>query len=127
MNRRALVFLTAFIAAVAGAAATMWLREEGEESEDHETPDSAAAAAATISKDSATVLALAAVPGGTVSQAELETEDNALIYSFDIKVPGKEGVEEIHVDAKTGKVMKHEHESEAHEAAESAEPKPKKP
>ena len=45
--------------------------------------------------------ALARVPGGTVHKGVLEEEDGKLIYSFEIKVPGKSGIEEVNVDAKS--------------------------
>ena len=76
---------------------------------------------ATVDSMTARATALAQVPGGEVAKMELEREDSLLIWSFDIKVPGQEGVEEIHVDAKTGKVVKTEHESEESEAAEAAQ------
>jgi uncharacterized membrane protein YkoI len=68
-------------------------------------------ARATLAPDSAVKIALARVPGGTISKGELEEEDGRLIYSFDIKVAGKSGEEEVHVDARTGEVVKQEHES----------------
>lgn len=68
-------------------------------------------ARATFAPDSAIRIALARVPGGTISAAELEEEDGRLIYSFEIKVAGKSGEEEVHVDARTGEVVKQEHES----------------
>lgn len=66
---------------------------------------------ATLSPDSAIRIALARVPGGTITEAELEEEDGRLIYSFEIKVAGKAGEDEVHVDATTGEVVKQEHES----------------
>jgi uncharacterized membrane protein YkoI len=71
---------------------------------------------ATIDEAAARKTALAEVPGGEITKAELEKEDSLLIWSFDIKVEGKEGIEEVHVDAKTGKVVKREHESGGGEA-----------
>jgi hypothetical protein len=38
------------------------------------------------------------------------------MYSHDIKVAGKPGVEEVHVDAVSGKILKHEHENPAKQA-----------
>jgi uncharacterized membrane protein YkoI len=73
-----------------------------------------------ISKAAATRTALAAVPGGKVETAELETEHRQLVYSFDIRVPGRSGVEEIQVSAITGKIVSREHESPAKEAIEKA-------
>jgi uncharacterized membrane protein YkoI len=67
-------------------------------------------ARATLSPDSAIKIAMARVPGGQVTKGELEEEDGRLIYSFDITVAGKSGEDEVHVDANTGAVVKHEHE-----------------
>jgi uncharacterized membrane protein YkoI len=77
-----------------------------------------AAPAPKISKAQATKIALAQVPRGKVQSAELETEHQQLVYSFDIRVPGKSGIEEVLVNANTGKIVAHEHESPAKEAAE---------
>lgn len=41
-----------------------------------------------------------------------------LLYSFDITVEGKPGVEEIQVDALNGELVARQHESAAQEAAE---------
>jgi uncharacterized membrane protein YkoI len=65
---------------------------------------------ATLAPDSAIKIAVAKVPGGQIAKAELEMEDGKLIYSFEIKVAGKDGEDEIHIDAGTGAVLKHEHE-----------------
>ena len=65
---------------------------------------------ATLSPDSAFSIALAHVPGGKVTNGELEEEDGALIFSLDLTVAGKPGVEELHIDAKTGAVLKATHE-----------------
>ena len=46
----------------------------------------------------------------TVKKRELEVENGYLIYSFDIKVVAKKGIEEIIVDAGTGKFLAREHE-----------------
>ena len=70
------------------------------------------------------------MPGGTVQSEELEREKGKLIYSFDIKVGKKPGVEEVAVDALTGKVVEQKHETPKAEKAEAkAEKKetPKKP
>ena len=67
-------------------------------------------ARATLPPDSAIKIALARVPGGRITEAELEEEDGRLIYSFEIKVAGKAGEDEVHVDATTGEVVKTEHE-----------------
>ena len=53
-----------------------------------------------------------------VEAGGLEVEEGCLVYSYDIKVPGKSGVDEVIVDAGTGAVLKVEHESAVKEAAE---------
>ncbi|HEX8850824.1 MAG TPA: PepSY domain-containing protein [Gemmatimonadaceae bacterium] len=78
------------------------------------------AAQATIGADSAQAIALAQVPNGRVREAELENEQGTLVYSYDIKVRGKSGVEEVLVDAKTGAVVSTKHESAAAERKEMA-------
>jgi uncharacterized membrane protein YkoI len=73
---------------------------------------------AKITPDSATRVAQARLPKAKVQQAEIEVEDGRLIYSFDMKVPGKSGIEEVQVDAKTGALLGIEHEDAAAEARE---------
>ena len=81
-----------------------------------------------ISKDSATKIAQKVVPNGRIQDSELEEEGGKWIYSFDIKVAGKSGIEEVNVDANTGRVIAHEHESPAMEKAEARkDATPKKP
>lgn len=74
---------------------------------------------AKISKTTATRTALGLVKGGKVRSSELEREHGKLIYSFDIKVTGKSGIEEVNVDAITGKVVAHEHETPKAEKKEA--------
>ncbi len=76
---------------------------------------------AKITKAVATRTALANVPGGKIKSSEIEREHGKLIYSFDIKVPGKSGIEEINVDAITGAVLAHEHEGPKAEKKEAAQ------
>lgn len=63
-------------------------------------------------------MALAAVPGGKIKSEELEREKGKLVYSFDIKVGKKSGVEEVGIDAMTGQVIEKKHESAKSEKAE---------
>jgi uncharacterized membrane protein YkoI len=77
-------------------------------------------AQAKISLDEATKIALGRVPNGKVKKHELEREDGNLLYSFDISVAGQPGVEEVHVSAIDGRVIKQVHESPAKEKAEAA-------
>ena len=84
---------------------------------------------AKISEATARTTALAQVPNGTVKSSELERENGKLIYSFDITVPGKSGIEEVNVSAIDGSVIAHEHEgpkAEKKEAAQEAKEKAKK-
>jgi hypothetical protein len=80
---------------------------------------------AKITPEAATASALAKVPGGKVDKGEIEKEKGKLIYSFDIKVDGKSGIDEVAVDAITGNVLSVEHESPAAEAKEAAADKAK--
>lgn len=80
---------------------------------------------AKVPEDSAVAVARAKVPNGTVSSLELEREHGKLMYSMDVKVPGKSGIEEVNVNAIDGSLIAVEHEpaeTEAKEAkAEAAE------
>lgn len=71
-----------------------------------------------VSAEQARKTALAKVPRGTVTAEELERENGHLIYSFELTVPGRSGVEEVNVDARSGKVLSVEHESPAQEKSE---------
>ena len=75
---------------------------------------------AKIDEKTAATTALKAVPNGRISSVELEKEDGKFIYSYDVKVPGKSGIEEVHVDAITGELVSNVHESPADEKAEKA-------
>ena len=78
---------------------------------------------AKISEETARATALAKVPNGNVKSSELEKEKGKLIYSYDITVPGKSGVEEVNVDAMNGKVVAKVHESAKTEKKEEAKEK----
>ncbi|MCG6957463.1 MAG: PepSY domain-containing protein, partial [Gemmatimonadetes bacterium] len=78
----------------AGSAAAVQLTVE----------DSSLIARATVTDEAARAAALASVPGGQIVAGELEEEGGSLIYSYDVKVEAQEGVQEVHVDATTGKV-----------------------
>jgi uncharacterized membrane protein YkoI len=83
---------------------------------------------AKVSEDAAKKTALDRVnaAGATIAKGGgLEVEDGCLVYSYDIKVPGKSGVQELLIDAGNGKVLSVEHETPAKEAAERAVPKAK--
>jgi uncharacterized membrane protein YkoI len=80
---------------------------------------------AKISQKTARATALKEVPNGKVRSSELERENGKLIYSFDIKVAGKSGIEEVNIDAMTGAVVAHEHETPKAEKKEAAAEKKK--
>jgi uncharacterized membrane protein YkoI len=75
---------------------------------------------AKISEETARATALKQVPNGTVKSSELEREKGKLIYSIDVTVPGKTGIEEVNVNAIDGSVVGKEHESAKAEKAEAA-------
>jgi uncharacterized membrane protein YkoI len=75
---------------------------------------------AKISEETARATALKEAPNGTVKSSELERENGKLIYSYDITVPGKTGIEEVNVNAVTGAVVAKAHESPKAEKKEAA-------
>ena len=84
-----------------------------------DVPDSLAKKA-TLTEAEATAAAQKRVPKGTIQAMELERENGRLLYSYDFKVPGKSGIDEVNVDAKTGKVLRKVHESPSREKREAA-------
>jgi hypothetical protein len=72
-----------------------------------------------VGRKEATKAALAAVPGARVESAEHEREDGHDIWSFDLKT--KEGVREVWVDAKSGKVISNSLESAAETRKEAVQ------
>ncbi len=84
------------------------------------------AAQAKISEATAQATALAKVPGGRVKAHELEREKGALIYSFDIVVPGRSGIEEVNVNALDGSIVSAQHEDKAAERLEAKQDRTEK-
>lgn len=77
---------------------------------------------AKVTEAAAAATALAKVPKGTIESVELEREEGKLLYSYDIRVAGKSGIDEVRVDAMTGAVIgKAVHESPAAEKKEAAD------
>ena len=76
---------------------------------------------AKISEETARATALKEVPTGTVKSSELERENGKLIYSFDITVPGKTGIDEVNVNAIDGSVVAKSHEGAKAEKKEKAQ------
>jgi uncharacterized membrane protein YkoI len=77
-------------------------------------------ARARVTPDSARKLALAQVANGVIDEQEIEQEHGKLVYSFDIKVAGRSGIEEIQIDALSGAMVSHEHETPRQSAQERA-------
>ena len=82
------------------------------------TPAAAAPRHRLISMQTARAHALSLVPHGRVRSGELERDHGRQIYSFDIQVPGQPGVEEVQIDAVTGRLVERHHETPAAERRE---------
>lgn len=81
---------------------------------------------AKITRSEAERIALSKVPDGRVSSGELEREHGTLIWSFDIAKPGTRNINEVQVDAKTGKIVSVKGETPKDQAEEAAADKKKK-
>ena len=103
-------------ALVVGVAA----RVNAQASYKKDIPDSLAKQAK-VTEAAAAATALARVPKGAIQGVELEKEKGKLIYSYDIKTAGKSGIDEVNIDAMTGKIIAFAHESPADEKKEAAE------
>ena len=114
------------LAATMAAALLVPAIVSAQETYKRELPDSLAKDAK-VSEDSAAKVALKRVPKGSIESVELEREKGKLIYSYDIKQPGRSGAEEVNVNAVTGKVVARMHESAAAEKKEAAAEKSEKP
>ncbi len=55
-----------------------------------------------------------------VKESELEAEHGCLVYSFDIAIEGKKGIQEVQIDAGNGRVLSSTFESSQAESAEKA-------
>jgi uncharacterized membrane protein YkoI len=80
-------------------------------------PAVVSAAKPAISMQTARAKALAVAPG-RIKSANLETENGKLLYSFDIQMPHKTGIEEVQISAVNGKILSNKHETPAQEKAE---------
>lgn len=74
---------------------------------------------AKISEAAASATARARVPNGRIDAVELERENGNLIYSYELRVPGKSGIEEVNVNAVTGSVVDTQHEGAGAEKGEA--------
>ena len=59
------------------------------------------------------------VPNAKIQTGEIEREGGKLIYSFDMKTAGKPGIDEVNIDAMTGKLIANQHETPAAEKTEA--------
>ena len=96
-----------------------------------ELPDSLAKAAK-VTEAVAAATAQKRLPKATIAGVELERENGKLQYSYDMKTAGKSGIDEVNVDAVTGKILNVSHETPVTEKKEAADEKkaaakPKKP
>ena len=83
-------------------------------------PDSLAAKTR-ITEPAAAAVAQKRFPKGAIQSVELEREDGHLKYSYDLATPGKSGIDEVDVDALTGKIIAVAHETPAQMKKEAAE------
>ena len=108
--------LTSLAAVAAIALAGSLAQAQGSYKRD--VPDSLTKVAKIAESVAAT--AQARVPKGKIQGVELERENDKLIYSYDIKTAGTSGIDEVHVDAMTGKIIAFAHEAPAAEKKEAA-------
>ena len=113
----AVVAVGSFAAAVAHAQAA---KPASHAMTTHVSGDAKLKAEAKVKEAEAIAIARKEVPTGKIESGEIERENGKLIYSFDIKVPGKSGIEEVNVDATTGSLVAHEHETPKAEKKEAA-------
>jgi hypothetical protein len=66
---------------------------------------------AKVSEDSALKIAMARMPGAKVQALELENENGHLMWSWEMKLEGKTGIEEVNVNALDGSIIGVEHEN----------------
>lgn len=78
-----------------------------------------------ISEDSARAIAMARMPGARVQALELENEHGLLIWSWELKIEGTPGIEEVNVNALDGTIVGVEHENPAPARRPAPRPKPK--
>jgi uncharacterized membrane protein YkoI len=103
------------VAAIALAGSTA----HAQASYKRDIPDSLAKAAK-ITEAAAAATAQARLPKAKIDGVELERENGKLIYSYDLKTAGKSGIDEVNVDAITGKIVAVAHETPATEKKEAA-------
>lgn len=81
---------------------------------------------ASVMRSEAEKIALTKVPHGAIQTGDLEKEHGKLVWSFDIARPGTKEITEVHVDAKTGRILLVKNETPAEQAAELQKDKAKR-
>jgi uncharacterized membrane protein YkoI len=111
MRYRSLIVIAAITLAGSSARAQATYKRDVPDSLAKEAKVSEAAAAATAQRR---------IPNGKIEGVELEREDGKLIYSYDLKTAGRSGIDEVNVDAMTGKIIGVVHETPVMEKKEAA-------
>ena len=75
---------------------------------------------AKISRSQAERIALKRVPQGRIQSGEIEKEQHAVVWSFDITKPGNKDITEVLVNAKTGAIVSISKENPTDQAKETA-------
>jgi uncharacterized membrane protein YkoI len=113
ISRIATFAFLAIVATSAGAQATTHAQKKVETQADLEKE-------AKMTMADARAMALRTVPNATIQAGEIEREGGKLIYSFDMKTTGRSGIDEVNIDAMTGKLVSNQHETPAAERREAA-------
>lgn len=74
---------------------------------------------ATYPGEKAVAMVRATLPKGIIDEAEVEEEHGKLIYSFDVRTPGKPGIDEVNISALDGTMIGRDHEGPKQETAET--------
>jgi uncharacterized membrane protein YkoI len=78
----------------------------------------------TVSPEEARAIALKQLPG-EIEEEELEREHGKLVYSYDIRPTGQQGITEVQVSAVDGSIVSVEKEDAASEAREKQQERDK--
>src|SRR5438552_12433213 len=119
MNKRLIVALLTAAWLAVGVVVGVAAEGNGKHPVHAAKPNSALAAQAKVKMETARATALAKVPRSKFKAVELERENGKLIWSFELVVPHKPGIEEVNVDAISGKIVSLEHEGPGTEAREA--------
>jgi len=119
MNERLVAALLTTASLAIGAFVAAAAEGSGKHLDHAVKSDLALAAQVRVNVQAARATALAKVPGSKFKTVELEREKGNLIWSFELVVPDKPGVDEVNVDAISGKVISVEHEGARTEAREA--------